>query len=121
MKILVFEIFEKGQIFRPSTLKTDFFFQKDSIKAYVHIEYSTYQLPIFREIEGGLESTPPPGPCGTEKSVLLRGLSDFPTLKAYPRLPGELISKISILYRPTFSGFTLFFKGWYSPASRDII
>ena len=39
--------------------------------AYVHIEYSTYQ---FSEISkgGGVESTP--GPYGTDKSVVLRGL-----------------------------------------------
>ena len=58
MKILVFEIFEKGQIFRPSTLKTDFFFQKDSIIAYVHIEYSTYKF--LGESKGvGLIQPPP--------------------------------------------------------------
>ena len=41
------------------------------MEAYVHIEYSTYKL--SEESKGGLESTPPP-PCGTEKSVVLRGL-----------------------------------------------
>ena len=41
--------------------------------AYVHIEYSTHQF--SEESKGGVESTPPPhGPCGTEKSVVLRGL-----------------------------------------------
>ena len=32
-----------------------------------------FYLPIFRRIEVGVESTPP-RPCGTEKSVVLRGL-----------------------------------------------
>ena len=42
---------------------------------YVHIEYSTHQ---FSEESkgGGMESTLPPGPCGTEKSVVLRGLRE---------------------------------------------
>ena len=67
MKILVFDIFEKGQILRPflglapSKLKI---FSK--MVAYVHIEYSTYQF--SEESKGG-------GPCGTEKSVVLRGLN----------------------------------------------
>ena len=30
--------------FRPSTLKTEFFFNKNLMVAYVHIEYSTYQF-----------------------------------------------------------------------------
>ena len=43
--------------------------------AYVHIEYSTYQFSEESKGGGGLESIPlPPGPCGTEKSVFLRGL-----------------------------------------------
>ena len=39
--------------------------------AYVHIEYSTHQF--SEETKGGW-NPPPPGPCGTEKSVVLRGL-----------------------------------------------
>ena len=32
----------------------------------VHIEYATYKF--SEELKGeGVESTPPPGPCGTEK------------------------------------------------------
>ena len=42
--------------------------------AYVHIEYSTHQF--SEESKGGVESTPP-GPCGTEKSVVLRGLRNL--------------------------------------------
>ena len=39
--------------------------------AYVHIENSTYQ---FREeSKEGSTIPPPPGPYGTEKSVVLRG------------------------------------------------
>ena len=41
--------------------------------AYVHIEYSTYQFSEESKGEGGW-NPPPPGPCGTEKSVVLRGL-----------------------------------------------
>ena len=65
MKILDFDIFEKGRILRPfsglapSNLK--FFSKKILMVAYVHIEYSTYQ---FSEESKG----------GTEKSVALRGL-----------------------------------------------
>ena len=40
---------------------------------YVHIEYSNYQF--SEESKGGWNPTPPPGPCGTEKSVVLRGLN----------------------------------------------
>ena len=40
--------------------------------AYVHIEYSTYQF--LDESKGGGLNPPPFGPCGTEKSVVLRGL-----------------------------------------------
>ena len=40
--------------------------------AYVHIEFSTCQF--SEESKGWVESTPPPGPCGTEKSVALGGL-----------------------------------------------
>ena len=36
--------------------------------------YRAFYIPIIREIERGLESTP--GPCGTEKSVVLRGLTE---------------------------------------------
>ena len=45
--------------------------------AYVHIEYSTYQF--SEESKGGwLESNPlSPGPCRTEKSVVLRGLNNI--------------------------------------------
>ena len=39
----------------------------------VHIEYLFY-LPIFRKIERGVESIPSPGPRGTNKSLVLRGL-----------------------------------------------
>ena len=67
-RILVFEIFEKGQILRhfsglaPSKIKN---FRKNWMVAYVHIEYSSYQ---FSEESkgGGVESIlPPPGPCYT--------------------------------------------------------
>ena len=34
--------------------------------------YRVFNLPIFREIEGG-GGNPSPGPYGTEKSVVLRG------------------------------------------------
>ena len=44
--------------------------------AYVHIEYSTYQF--LEESNGGGWNTPPPGPYGTEKSVVLRGLRGAP-------------------------------------------
>ena len=41
--------------------------------AYVHIEYSTQQF--SEESKGGGWNPPPPGPCGTEKNVVLsRGL-----------------------------------------------
>ena len=40
--------------------------------AFLHIEYSTYQ---FSEESKGVESPPPPGPWGTEKSVIQRGLN----------------------------------------------
>ena len=68
MKILVFEIFEKGQILRPflglapSKLKI---FSKKLMVAYVHIKYSTYQFSEESQ-GGGMESTPP-RPCSTEK------------------------------------------------------
>ena len=40
----------------------------------VHIEYSTYQF--SEESKGGYGiPPPPPGPYGTEKSVVLRGLN----------------------------------------------
>ena len=52
--------------FRPSTLKTENFFNENLMVAYVHIEYSTYQFP--EESKGGVKSN------GTEKSVVLRGL-----------------------------------------------
>ena len=54
MKILVFEIFEKGQILRPfsglapSKLKI---LSKNLMVAYVHIEYSTHQF--SEESKGG--------------------------------------------------------------------
>ena len=57
MKILVFEIFEKGQILRPftglapSTLKI-------LMVAYVHIGYSTHQF--SEESKGGGGGNPPP-------------------------------------------------------------
>ena len=43
--------------------------------ANVHIEYSTYQF--SKESKRGWNPSPhlPPGPCGTEKSVVLRGLT----------------------------------------------
>ena len=43
--------------------------------AYVHIEYSTHQF--SEETKGGWIHPPPPGPCGTEKSVVLRGLNNI--------------------------------------------
>ena len=42
--------------------------------AYVHIEYSSYQF--SEESKGGGWNPPPSGPCGTEKSVVLRGVTD---------------------------------------------
>ena len=80
MKILVFDIFEKGQILRPfsglapSKLK---FVQKNLMVAHVHIVYSTYQFSEKSKGVWTVESPPPCGPCGTEKSVVLRGLIDF--------------------------------------------
>ena len=59
MKILVFEIFEKGQILRPfsglAPSKLKFFSNKfnGSICAY-----RVFYIPIFRRIEGSGESTP---------------------------------------------------------------
>ena len=47
MKILVFEIFEKGQILWPFSGLEPLnwkFFPKNLMVAYVHIEYSTYQF-----------------------------------------------------------------------------
>ena len=44
--------------------------------AYLHTEYSTYQ---FSEESKWGEIQPPPGPCGTEKSVVLRGLKALPS------------------------------------------
>ena len=41
--------------------------------AYVHIEYPTYQF--SEESKGGDGIHPPHGLCGTEKNVVLRGLS----------------------------------------------
>ena len=80
MKILVFEIFEKGQILRPfsglATLKRKFF-QKNLMVAYVHIEYSTYQF--SEESKGEVEFTPPPRPLRYRKSEVLRGLSNHAT------------------------------------------
>ena len=68
MEILVFDFFEKGQILRPfSSLapsKRIFFQQK--------FNGSIYQK---NEGGGGVESTPPPGPCSTKKSMVLRGFS----------------------------------------------
>ena len=76
MKILVFEIFEKGQILRPflglAPLKLKILSKKfnGSICAY-----TVCYLPMLRIIEGEeWNPHPPPGPCGTEKSVVLRGL-----------------------------------------------
>ena len=55
MKILVFEIFEKGQILRPlsglAPLKLKIFSKKNLMVAYVHIECSTYQF--SEESKGG--------------------------------------------------------------------
>ena len=42
--------------------------------AYVHIEYPAYQF--SEESKGGGGNPPPSGPCGTEKSVVLRGLTE---------------------------------------------
>ena len=42
--------------------------------AYVHIEYPAYQF--SEESKGGWNPPTPPGPCGTEKSVVLRGLNE---------------------------------------------
>ena len=55
MKILVFDIFEKGQIlrpFRPSTLKTEICSKKFNGSTCA---YSLFYLPIFRKIEGGVD------------------------------------------------------------------
>ena len=61
MKILVFDIFENDQILRPfsglAPLKLKFF-QQNLMVAYVHVEYSTYQ--VSEESKGvRVESTPP--------------------------------------------------------------
>ena len=47
--------------------------------------------------EGILESTPPPGPCGTEKSVVLRGLRECGREQIYPLTNGWF-------YRPIIQG-----------------
>ena len=52
-----FDIFEEGQIFRPSTLKTENVVKKNLMVAYVHIEYSTYQ---FSEESKGVGILHPP-------------------------------------------------------------
>ena len=76
MKILVFEIFEKGQILRPfsgiAPSKLKFFTKQFNGSICAN---GVFYLPIFRRIEL-VDSTPPPGPCGTEKSVILKGLSE---------------------------------------------
>ena len=59
MKILVFEIFEKGQILRPFTglAPSKLIFFLNLIVEYVHIEYSTYQF--SEESKGGWNPTSP--------------------------------------------------------------
>ena len=78
MKILVFEIFEKGQILRPflglAPSKLKIFSKKFDGSIYA---YRVFYLPIFSKIEGGGGESTPPSPCGTEKSVVLRGLSNL--------------------------------------------
>ena len=50
--------------------------------AYVHIEYSTYQF--SEESKGGGGGIhPSPGPCVTEKSVVLRGLKRMQNSRSY--------------------------------------
>ena len=47
MKILVLTFLKRSNFeafFRPSTLKTEIFFQQNLMVAYVHIEYSTCQF-----------------------------------------------------------------------------
>ena len=48
--------------------------------------YRVFYLPIFRRIEGGSESTPLPGPYGTEKSVVLKGLMNKYALNLFHNL-----------------------------------
>ena len=61
MKILVFEIFEKGQILGPfsglAPSKLKFFSKKFKCRICA---YGVFYLPIFREIDGG-GIHPPPG------------------------------------------------------------
>ena len=74
MKILVLTFLKKIKFeafLRPSALKTEKNVQKNVMVAYVHIEYPTNQF--SKESKGGW-NPPPPGPCVTEKSVVLRGL-----------------------------------------------
>ena len=85
MKILVFDVFKEGQIFKPfSDLKFNFF-QKLLMVVYVHIQYSTYQFSGESKGGGRRIPTSPPGPYGTEKSVVLRGL-----IKWHDFLSGDL-------------------------------
>ena len=44
------------------------------MEAYDNIEYSNYQF-----LEESKWNPPPPGPCGSEKSVVLRGLNTYIT------------------------------------------
>ena len=66
------EILEKVQIFRPFSGLAP---SKLKMIEYVHIKYSTFQ---FSEESngGGIHPLPTLGPYGTEKSVVLKGVTD---------------------------------------------
>ena len=86
MKILVYEIFEKGQILRPfsglAPLKLKICFKK--IK-WQHICIQDIVPTNFQKSRRGGDGIHPlPGPCGTEKSVVLRGLMKTSSIFASP-------------------------------------
>ena len=61
MKILVFEIFEKGQISRPFLGLAPLKLKKKKLKFNGSIcAYRVFYPPIFRKIEGGWNPPPPP-------------------------------------------------------------
>ena len=78
-----FDIFEKGRIFRPfkglAPSKLIFFSRKfNGSICSVHIQYSTCQF--SEETKGGGWN---PGPYGTEKSMVLRGLRRYTPFMMY--------------------------------------
>ena len=68
-----FDIFEKGQILSPILGLVPSKLYIFSRKIYGSI-CRVFYLPIFRRIEGGWNPPSPLDPCGSEKSVVLRGL-----------------------------------------------